>query len=926
MSSIQLIRIFLSSPGDVAEERKYAIDLIKDVLPYRPAFRDKVTCEVVAWDDPAAQIPMVANETPQESVNRTRPRPATCDITVVILWSRMGTPLPGSILKANGEPYMSGTEWEYLDAVTSPLKPTVLIYRRTEEREPGLRDPNQTRNLEYFFAQFRNPDGSIAGGINEYASPADFNNLLRQHLEEIVFQKLQIIRPEVPHEIPVPVADFINRTEDMSELQRAVAGKGTIAGIFGAPGIGKTELARRLASELAPHYADGQIYVDLKGSSASPISSRDLLTDLIRKFGSSAPGALSVDELGKRYRSIMYGKRVLLFLDNAAGLEQVKQMEPPQGCLLLITGLSRFYIPGMISRELELFGKHDSMEFLLRIEPRIGKQAAAIAKLCGYLPFALRNAAGTLNMRRDKEPGEYVRDLSASRKARSNLIESVIGVSFDMLTPPETKERWCGLSCFAEPFPREAIEAIWGLTADESEPVIGVLMTSALLHYDERLRRYYMHDLDRAFAQVHLVQTQEYLHRHAAYFLRQLTPERRHPLELLDSLANEVFAAFEFCGQERNRRGSGSAIGVIREVLKSDELAAADAAYLIARLFKRKHKLPEALELYETCRRVAVSAGKASLEGACLRSIGEIYWIQDNPSGAKEYGEKAITRLSSEEDYDSRKELIFTLHLYSEQCVKNGLFDDAERAALDSLDIRDRIRPEERETRAGLSNGAIKSIAFLLQRNDLEGAFMLLALERNHLDGIDRASTLGQVGCALSDAHRFADAKGLFQDALIAYEAIPNDVGSSWIHRCRGELALRSGDIVEARAEHERALRICEAGNFQPYQRAVALIAAIRFYRLAGELETVGELVPRLEKLREQINESDSFSKWKVIHAMRDLDITRADRERLEASIDVKLEPASEVEALADRWGCDALSLAWPGQLFRNHSLTVAVR
>ena len=923
MNSIQLLRIFLSSPGDVAEERKYAIDLIKDLLPYRPAFRDKVTCEVVAWDDPAAQIPMLANETPQESVNRTRPRPATCDITVVILWSRMGTPLPGSIRKANGEPYMSGTEWEYLDAFTSPLKPAILVYRRTGEQELALRDPNQLENLDTFFKQFRNPDGSLAGGINEYKSPSDFNNLLRQHLEEIVFQKLEIIRPEVPHEIPVPVADFIDRTEDMSELQRSLTGTGTVAGVFGAPGIGKTELARRIASVLASQYADGQFYVDLKGSSASPVSSRELLTNLIRKFGSPAPVSLSVDELGKRFRSIMYGKRVLLFMDNAAGLEQVKLMEPPQGCLLLITGLSRFYFPGMISRDLKLFNEHDSMQFLLGIEPRIGKQAAAIARLCGFLPFALRNAAGTLNMRRDKEPAEYVRDLSASRKARSNLIESVIEVSFEMLTPPETKQRWCGLSCFADPFTREAIEAIWGLTTDDADPIIGVLMTSALLQYDERLRRYYMHDLYRAFAQEHLMPTEEYLHRHAEYFLRQLTPERRHPLELLDSVAKEVFAAYEFCVLERKRRDSGSVIDVIRGLIHAGELGAADAAYLIARLLKRKHKLPEALELYETCRQVAVNAGKASLEGACLRSIGEIYWIQDNPSGAKEFGEKAIARLSSEEDYESRKELIFTLHLYSEQCLKDGLPDKAERAALDSLHVRDLIRPAEREPRAGLSNGAIKAIAFLLQRNDLDAACKMLALERNNLDGIDRASTLGQVGCALSDAHRFDEAKALFQDALIAYEAIPNDVGSSWIHRCRGELALRNEDLMEARAEHERALRICEAGNFQPYQKAVALIDAIRFFNLAGEPETVGELVARLEKLRGQINESDNVSKRKVIRAMRNADITRSEREGLEASIGTNEEPASEVEALADRWGCDALSLAWPGQL---HSLTALAR
>ena len=142
---VPLVRIFLSSPGDVAEERTLARQLIDSELPKLPSFRERVKLELIAWDDPAAQIPMLATETPQESVNAARPRPATCDIVIVILWSRMGTPLPDNLRKPNGEPYLSGTEWEYEDAVNSPQqpRPQVLVYRRTEEPKIGLRDPRK---------------------------------------------------------------------------------------------------------------------------------------------------------------------------------------------------------------------------------------------------------------------------------------------------------------------------------------------------------------------------------------------------------------------------------------------------------------------------------------------------------------------------------------------------------------------------------------------------------------------------------------------------------------------------------------------------------------------------------------------------------------------------------------------------------------
>lgn len=111
--NVPLVRIFLSSPGDVADERTSARQLIDAELMKLRSLRGKLALELIAWDDPAAQIPMLATETPQESVNAARPRPATCDIVIVILWSRMGTPLPDNLRKPNGEPYLSGTEWEY---------------------------------------------------------------------------------------------------------------------------------------------------------------------------------------------------------------------------------------------------------------------------------------------------------------------------------------------------------------------------------------------------------------------------------------------------------------------------------------------------------------------------------------------------------------------------------------------------------------------------------------------------------------------------------------------------------------------------------------------------------------------------------------------------------------------------------------------
>jgi hypothetical protein len=87
---------------------------------------------------------MPANLTPQAAIERGRPKPSECDFVVVILWSRLGTPLPvEGYRRPNGEQSGSGTEWEYEDALTGDRQPDILVYRRTEELSVKANDPHR---------------------------------------------------------------------------------------------------------------------------------------------------------------------------------------------------------------------------------------------------------------------------------------------------------------------------------------------------------------------------------------------------------------------------------------------------------------------------------------------------------------------------------------------------------------------------------------------------------------------------------------------------------------------------------------------------------------------------------------------------------------------------------------------------------------
>jgi hypothetical protein len=188
------LRFFISSPGDVAEERALAQKVIEQDLPKDPLLRDKVTCEAVRWDDPAAPVAMPAMLTPQEAIDRGLRKPSQCDVVIVILWSRMGTPL--TISKPDGTPYLSGTEWEYEDAITASPKPHVLVYRRTaklalDPDDKELEEKSaQWKKVGGFLGRFSNPDGSLKGGFAQYETPQQFKDRLSIDLKSFIVQCL----------------------------------------------------------------------------------------------------------------------------------------------------------------------------------------------------------------------------------------------------------------------------------------------------------------------------------------------------------------------------------------------------------------------------------------------------------------------------------------------------------------------------------------------------------------------------------------------------------------------------------------------------------------------------------------------------------------------------------------------------------------
>jgi hypothetical protein len=190
-----------------------------------------VHIDVVSWDDPHAPAQMDARFTPQQAVDRSLPTPAECDVTVVLLWGRMGTPLTEK--KADGTRYLSGTEWEFENALKAD-KP-VLLYRKSGDVMLNPRDPEfeeklqQLRRVDSFFARFVGEGGAVLRAHAPYASTEDLLTRLRQDVERYLAEVLDEPDANSAAERPRGVPRVGQETTRWRGLARPAAQEGRAA-------------------------------------------------------------------------------------------------------------------------------------------------------------------------------------------------------------------------------------------------------------------------------------------------------------------------------------------------------------------------------------------------------------------------------------------------------------------------------------------------------------------------------------------------------------------------------------------------------------------------------------------------------------------------------------------------------------------------
>ncbi|WP_020385616.1 helix-turn-helix domain-containing protein [Kribbella catacumbae] len=207
-----------------------------------------------------------------------------------------------------------------------------------------------------------------------------------------------------PRQLPFASGDFTGRVREMELLTKHLASvKGaSVTAITGMGGIGKTTLAIHAAHQVAEHFPDGQLYLDLRGFGIGPpLEPLDALTYLLEDLGETPPADLATAT--GRFRTALAGRRLVLLLDNASDHEQVRPLLPGSGGSAAIV-TSRRSMAGLSGRQFQLGEPplEESIEMLRRISERPDapeSDCAEVVRQCGGLPLAIRMAGARLASR-----------------------------------------------------------------------------------------------------------------------------------------------------------------------------------------------------------------------------------------------------------------------------------------------------------------------------------------------------------------------------------------------------------------------------------------------------------------------------------------------------------------------------------------------
>ncbi|MGQ0837088.1 BTAD domain-containing putative transcriptional regulator [Actinokineospora sp.] len=260
----------------------------------------------------------------------------------------------------------------------------------------------------------------------------DDTTLLRPRPESVITPRIGVLTPA---QLPAAPSGFAGREGELRWLDRLRAdadGTAPAIGVLAGPaGIGKSALALLWGARSAAAYPDGQLYASLRGFDPrhAPLDPAEVLARFLLALGVAAEHVpLDLADRAVLYRSLLADRRVLVLLDDARDSGQVRALLPGGGSSLVLA-TSRRRLDGLVADGARLLVLDtlpaDAAEKLIA---HVAGPAAAddelrarLAKLCGYLPLALRIIGARLAVSPQWSIGDLVAELADEHTRLSAL-------------------------------------------------------------------------------------------------------------------------------------------------------------------------------------------------------------------------------------------------------------------------------------------------------------------------------------------------------------------------------------------------------------------------------------------------------------------------------------------------------------------------
>jgi DNA-binding SARP family transcriptional activator len=343
----------------------------------------------------------------------------------------------------------------------------------------------------------------------------------------------------VPRQLPGAVRHFAGRATELAALTRLVDstdGAVTIAAIHGTAGVGKTALAVHWAHQVVDRFPDGQLYANLRGF--DPTGQVMTAAEAVRGFldALQVPAdrvPLGLDAQVGLYRSLLADRRMLILLDNARDVQQVRPLLPGSpGSFVLITG--RTTLTGLVAAVgarpigLDLLAADEARELLIR---RLGAQRVIaephavleIVDRCARLPLALAMVAARANLRPDFPLAMLAGELRETDDQLAAFdtgdpgsdVRMVLSWSYDALSD---RAAWLFRLLGLHPGPditAAAAASLAGIQVAEARRLLTELAGAQLVS-EHRRGHFMFHDLLRAYAAALAEQQDGVAERHEA--------------------------------------------------------------------------------------------------------------------------------------------------------------------------------------------------------------------------------------------------------------------------------------------------------------------------------------------------------------------------------------------------------------------------